>query len=62
MEGCCDVVLVRQVRRVEVVGCGAILEIKIGEEDSIASGGGVVGGEDAEGGLAGAAFDRGEAD
>lgn len=56
------VLAVSLVRRVEVVGRSAVLDVEVGDENAVACGGGIVGDEDAEGGLAGAALDRGETD
>jgi len=61
MESSCDVLAIGLARRVEVVGGRTILNIEVGDEDAVARRGGVVGGEDTERALAGAALDRGEA-
>lgn len=62
MEDGGDVLAVGLVGGIEVVGRGAVLDVEVGDEDAVACGGGIVGEEDAERGLAGAALDRGEAD
>ena len=62
MEDGGDVLAVGLIRGVEVVGGRAVLDVEIGDENSVACGGGIVGDEDAERGFAGAALDRGEAD
>lgn len=62
MEHGCDVLPVDLVGRVEVVGSSTILEVKIGDKNTVACGGGIVSNKDAEGGLARAVLDRGEVD
>ncbi len=47
---------------VEVIGRGAVLDVQVGDKDSVASGGGIVGDEDAERGLTVLALDTRDAD